>query len=117
MIEPRKTPCAQSKASWTSGTTAARLPPNKMAEMGTPSGSSHSSAIAGSWLVGALKRQFGCAAGVGESGVHSSPRQSVQCAGGSSVRPSHQMSPSSVSAGFVEVQLAASERTALQYDA
>src|SRR5271165_4385908 len=78
MIEPRKTPCAQSKASWTSGTTEARLPPNKTAEMGTPPGSSHSVAIAGSWLAGAVKRELGCAAGVGVSGVQSLPCQSVQ---------------------------------------
>ena len=37
-----------------------------MAEIGTPAGSSHSAAMAGSWLAGAVKREFGCAAGVGD---------------------------------------------------
>ncbi len=37
------------------------------------------------------------------SGVQSSPCQSIRCAGGSFVIPSHQTSPSSVSAQFVKI--------------
>ena len=53
MIEPRKVPCCQSRASLTSGTTVARRPPKRIALIGTPFGSSHSSAITGHWLAGA----------------------------------------------------------------
>ena len=56
MIEPRKTPCSQSKPSRTSGTTVVRRPPNMIASIGTPEGSSQSEEIAGSWLAGAVKR-------------------------------------------------------------
>src|SRR5205823_7383745 len=105
MIEPRKTPCCQSKASKISGTTDARRPPNRMAEIGTPAGSSHSGAMAGSWLAGAVKRALGWAAGGEDSGVQLLPRQSVRCAGFCSVMPSHHTSPSSVSAVLVKMQL------------
>jgi hypothetical protein len=47
MIEPRNTPCSQSSASCTSGTTEARRPPNRIASIATPAGSSHSGAIDG----------------------------------------------------------------------
>ena len=50
-----------------------------------------------------MKRAFGCAAGSSESGVQSLPCQSIACAGGSGVIPSHQTSPSSVSAQFVKI--------------
>src|SRR6185437_14879054 len=76
-------------------------------------GSSHSGAITGHWLAGAVKRAFGWAAGPGVSGVHSLPRQSVRRAGASSVRPSHQTSPSSVRATLVKMQLACRVSTAL----
>ena len=59
MIEPRNVPCSQLSASVTSGTTVARRPPNRMASIGTPFGSSHSGAITGHWLAGAVKRAFG----------------------------------------------------------
>ena len=84
-----------------------------MAEIGTPAGSSHSGAIDGHWLAGAVKRAFGCAAGVSDSGVHSLPRQSVAWAGVSSVMPSHHTSPSSVSAVLVKMQLPQSVSMAL----
>ena len=58
-LEARNTPWRQSKASVTSGTALARRPPNRMAEIGTPLGSSHSGAIAGHWLAGAVKRDLG----------------------------------------------------------
>src|SRR5215216_6035244 len=77
MIEPRKTPWRQSNASVTSGTLVARRPPKRIAEIGTPFGSSHSGAIDGHWDAGAVKRAFGCAAGTSESGVQSLPFQST----------------------------------------
>src|SRR3954471_9637522 len=106
MIEPRKTPCSQPKASCTSGSTVARRPPNSIASIGTPAGSSHSGAIAGSWAAGVVKRAFGCAALASDSGVQSSPFQSSAWAGGSAVIPSHHTSPSSVSAQLVKIVFA-----------
>ncbi len=60
-----------------------------------------------------MKRALGCAAGVPEPGVQSWPNQSVRWAGGSPSRPSHQTSPSSVYAVFVNTQLAYRVRRAL----
>src|SRR5919106_1570652 len=99
------TPCVQSRASVTSGTVAARRPPNKIAEIGTPRGSSYSGAMIGHWVIGVQNLEFGCDDGSSESGVQSRPFQSVRWAGGSSVMPSHQMSPSSVSATLVKTEL------------
>ena len=103
IVAPRNTPCSQSNASRTSGTLVARRPPKRNASIGTPAGSSHSAAIEGACAAGTVKRAFGCAAGSSESGVQSLPCQSIACAGGSEVIPSHQMSPSSVSAQFVKI--------------
>src|SRR5919204_1992795 len=103
MLAPRNTPCSQSVASVTSGTTVERRPPNMIASMGTPAGSSHSAAIDGACTAATVKRALGCAAGASESGVQSLPRQSIRCAGGSLVRPSHHTSPSSVSAQLVKI--------------
>ena len=50
-----------------------------------------------------MKRAFGCAAGSSDSGVHSRRFQSIACAGGSLVIPSHQTSPSSVRAQLVKI--------------
>src|ERR1700742_5255905 len=105
MIEPRNTPWSQSRDSCTSGTTVARRPPNRNASIGTPAGSSHSGAIEGHCAAGVVKRAFGWAAGFSDSGVHSLPCQSIACAGGSPVIPSHQMSPSSVLAQLVKIEL------------
>src|SRR5919205_965757 len=80
MIEPRNTPCCQSKDSWMSGTTEERRPPKRMAEMGTPLGSSHSGAIDGHCDAGHVKRALGWAAVVPDAGVHERPCQSVRCA-------------------------------------
>src|SRR5580765_650933 len=82
-LEARNTPWRQSKASVTRGTALARRPPNRMAEIGTPLGSSHSGAIAGHWLAGAAKREFGWAAGSPISGDQERPFQSVRPEGGS----------------------------------
>src|ERR671910_2554047 len=104
-VAPMNTPCVQSRASVTSGTVVARRPPNKIAEIGTPRGSSYSGAMIGHWVIGVQNLEFGCDDGSSESGVQSRPFQSVRCAGGSSVIPSHQMSPSSVSATLVKMEL------------
>ncbi len=86
-----------------------------MAEIGTPAGSSHSGAIVGHCPAGVVNRELGCAAGSAEPGVQSRPFQSVRCVGGSSVRPSHHTSPSSVSATLVKMLLDAIAATALAF--
>src|SRR5687768_3570893 len=73
MIEPRNTPWFHENASCTNGTTEPRRPPNSTAEIGTPFGSSHSGAIVGHCDAGAVKREFGCAALLPDSGVQSLP--------------------------------------------
>src|SRR5947209_5164914 len=115
MIEPRSPPCSQSLASMTSGTTVARRPPNSIASIGTPAGSSHSGAADGHWAIATVKRAFGWAAGRSAWGVQSLPRQSVRCAGGSALIPSHQMSPSSVLAQLVKTELRESVFMALGF--
>src|ERR1700689_5832731 len=69
-IDPKKTPCSQLFDCEMSGMTLARRPPKRIASIGTPAGSSHSSAIAGAWEAGAVKREFGGAAGVPRSFAH-----------------------------------------------
>src|SRR3954463_9650937 len=105
MIEPRNTPCSQSNAWVTSGTVVRRRPPNRIALIGTPAGSSHSGAMHGHCDAGAVNRALGCAAGVSVSGVQVLPFQSVARAGFSSLIPSHHTSPSLVSAVFVKIEL------------
>ena len=105
IVAPMNTPCSQSKASVTSGTVVRRRPPKRIASIGTPFGSSYSSAIIGHCLAGVQKREFGCEESSPLSGVQSRPFQSVRCAGGCSVMPSHQTSPSSVSATLVKIEL------------
>src|ERR1700677_1234120 len=70
-IDPKKTPWFQLRDCEISGITLARRPPKRIASIGTPAGASHSAAIAGSWDAGAVKREFGCAAGVPRSFDHS----------------------------------------------
>src|SRR3954447_2771379 len=106
MIAPRKTPCSQSNASCTRGTTLERRPPKSMASTGTPAGSSHSVAIDGVWAAGVVKRALGWAAVLSDSGVQSLPCQSIRWSGASSVMPSHQTSPPSVLAQLVKIELA-----------
>ena len=67
----------------------------------------------GHWSAGVVKRALGCAAGSPQPGVQSRPFQSVRCAGGSSVRPSHHTSPSSVSATLVKIEFPHMAATAL----
>src|ERR1700712_2912631 len=104
-VAPWKTPWFQSRASLTSGIVVLRRPPKRIAEIGTPFGSSYSGARIGHWVIGVQKRLFGWLEGSSLSGVQSRPFQSVRWAGGSSVIPSHQMSPSSVSATLVKTEL------------
>src|SRR6195952_4662778 len=104
-VAPMKTPWFQSRASLTSGIVVLRRPPKRIAEIGTPFGSSYSGARIGHWVIGVQKRLFGWLEGSSLSGVQSRPFQSVRWAGGSSVIPSHQMSPSSVSATLVNTEL------------
>src|SRR5262245_1104483 len=89
------------------------------AEMGTPCGLGHSASIDGHCAAGTLKRAFGCAAlrpvCRAISGVQSAPVQSMRCAGGSLVMPSHQTSPSSVSATFVKITFACSVAIAFAF--
>src|SRR3990172_3655110 len=104
MMVPRKVPWIQLRASLANGKTEARRPPNRMALMGTPFGFSHSDAITGHCAAGAVKRAFGCAAGVSDAGVQSLPFQSVRWAGFTSVISSHHTSPPSVSATLVKME-------------
>src|SRR6202041_1632841 len=98
IVAPTYTPADQLNAWYTSGIVVDRRPPNTNAEIGTPSGDSHSLSIVGHWLAGAVNRPFGCAAvapvSLPISGVHLFPRQSRHSAGGASVIPSHQTPPS-----------------------
>src|SRR5215470_6187136 len=103
IAEPRKTPCAQSKASKTRGMTVVRREPNTNAEIGTPCGSSQFGAIDGHCWARTVKREFGCAAGV--PGFHGRPCQSERSAGGCGVSPSHHGSPEAVSATLVKIVL------------
>ncbi len=100
-VAPMYTPWTQSRACVTSGTVVARRPPKRMASIGTPRGSSYWSASTGHCLIGVQKRLFGWLEGPSEFGVQSRPFQSMRCSGASPM-PSHQMSPSSVSATFVK---------------
>jgi hypothetical protein len=74
----------------TSGIVVARRPPKMIAEIGTPFGSSANFDRLGLLRIGAVKREFGCAAFSGEAGVHGRPFQSVSSGGG---RPVHALPP------------------------
>src|SRR5438094_3053395 len=113
MMEPRKVPCRHENASFTSGITPARRPPNRIAEIGTPAGFSHSGEITGHWRAGTVKRALGCAALRLLAGVHWRRSQSVASGGGASVMSSHHTSPSGVIAQFVNTALLAAVRRAL----
>src|SRR6185369_1821308 len=93
----------QLKDWYTKGMTVLRRPPKMKALMGTPLGFSHSGSIEGHCPAGEVKRELGWAAFRPQPGVHSFPCQSVNFAGGVSVIPSHQTSPSGVSATLVKM--------------
>src|SRR5205085_110495 len=94
----------QLKAWKTSGMVRLRRPPKMMALTGTPSRSLAAGSRAGLLVIGAVKRLLGCAAlRPTAPGVQGWPIQSVHCAGGSEVLPSHQTSPSGSSATLVKI--------------
>src|SRR3954463_14668672 len=70
-VAPRKIPCCQSRDSVTSGIVVLRRPPKKIAEIGTPRGSSHSGAMIGHCPAGVQNREFGCDDGSGDAGDQS----------------------------------------------
>src|SRR5436190_966948 len=113
MIEPRNVPWRQVNASFTSGITLARRPPNRIAEIGTPAGFSHSGEITGHCRAGVVKRAFGWAALRPLSGVQRRRSQSVVSAGGRSAISSHHTSPSGVIAQFVKIEFEATVFIAL----
>src|SRR5712671_109603 len=115
-VAPRKVPCCQLKASVTSGTIPARLPPKRIASIGTPFGSSHSGAITGHCDAATVKRALGCAALRPESGVQGRRSQSINFGGFWSVIPSHHTSPSSVIAQFVKIEFLVRLSMALAFD-
>src|SRR5215470_12803706 len=115
-VAPRKVPCCQLNASVTRGTTPARRPPNRMASIGTPLGSSHSGAITGHCRAGAVKRALGWAALRPLLGVQGRRSQSESSAGLVSVIPSHHTSPSGVSAQLVNIELRVTLSIALALD-
>src|SRR5215813_9220197 len=93
-----------------------RRPPKMIALIGTPSPFSKSGSSTGLLRHGAVKREFGCAALSFEAGVQSLPRQSIACSGGGPSLPSHQTSPSSVSATFVKSESCALDFIAFGFD-
>ena len=78
-----------------------RLPPNTIAEIGTPRGSPARGERYGLFVIGAVKRLFGCAAFSFDAGVHGRPCQSVSDSGAGPSLPSHHTSPSGVRPTFV----------------
>ncbi len=78
-----------------------RRPPKTIAEIGTPRGSFARGDRYGLFVMGAVNRAFGCAAFSLEAGVHGRPCQSTRDSGTGPSLPSHQTSPSGVSATFV----------------
>jgi hypothetical protein len=70
-VAPMKVPCTQSRASVTRGMVVLRLPPNRIAEIGTPFGSSYSGARIGHWVMGVQKRALGWLDSSPEPGVQS----------------------------------------------
>uniref|UniRef100_A0A182JJF7 Uncharacterized protein n=1 Tax=Anopheles atroparvus TaxID=41427 RepID=A0A182JJF7_ANOAO len=108
MADPMKTPCDHELASYTSGTPCGRRPPKRMAEIGTPSESSHAGSMMGHWLAGAQKRELGCAAGVFDSpSFQGLPSQSVISTSEdtSFSMPSQNTPPSEVDATFVKIMV------------
>src|SRR5438034_4840304 len=110
------TPSSQFAASTTSGTVSLRLAPKMKAEIGTPAGLSHSGSSDGHCFADTVNRALGWAALRPQPGVQDCPCQSVRCAGGSFVRPSHQTSPSSVNATLVKITFALNVFIAFGFD-
>src|ERR1035437_178943 len=95
-----------------SGIVVARRPPKMMALSGTPSGFFQSGSMDGHCAARAVKRAFGCDAGVPLArsmvGVLAMPCHSIHYAGVLTVMPSHQTPPSGVRATFVKIVFRAS---------
>src|SRR6478672_10090753 len=87
------TPSTQLNASYTNGIVLLRRPPKMKAEIGTPSGCSHTGSMHGHWPAPTVKRALGCAALVLLCAVQGLPCQSINSAGGCSLIPSHHTSP------------------------
>src|SRR5712692_1990668 len=113
-VAPRYTPCGQLKDWRTSGAVVERRPPNRMAEIGTPFGSSAKRERAELLVIGTVNRLFGWAAYSREPFVQGRPRQSVRRSGTSSM-PSHQTSLSSVRATLVKKAFRSSIRIAFGF--
>src|SRR4030095_5807907 len=94
--------CAQLTPSNRSGASRARRTPKRIAEIGTPCGSSKCGEIEGHCRAGAVKREFGCAAFSPLAGVHGRPCQSVSSLGTAPSIPSHHGERSEVRATFVK---------------
>src|SRR5512135_3647480 len=110
------TPSDHDDASTTSGSVSLRRPPKTNAVIGTPSGLFQCGSSDGHWIAATVKRELGCAALRPQSGVQSLPCQSMRCEGGVFVIPSHQTSPSSVSATLVKITFSRSISIALGFD-
>src|SRR5690606_27381767 len=113
MVAPMKTPWVQSKDCRTSGTVSLRRPPKMIAEIGTPCGTDARGESAGVLAMGVVERLRGWSAFSPDSGVQRVPFQSYQPPGGSLVIPSHQTSPSAVSATLVKIVSLRSDAMAL----
>src|SRR6266851_2951171 len=113
IVAPTNTPCSQSNDWYTSGTVRARRPPNRIALIGTPCGSSQCGEITGFWVAGVVNRELGWAALVPEAGVQGLPCQSVRCWGTGPSMPSHHTPPSSVIATLVKIEFLPSASMAL----
>src|SRR6185436_10640591 len=100
-VAPMNVPCCQLKDWNTSGMSARRRAPNRIALIGTPSGACHFDEIVGQRVAGTVNRLFGWAAASPLWGVQGRPRQSFAEAGGGSSWPSHQTVLSGRSATFV----------------
>src|SRR5262249_61493775 len=98
-----KTPCAQSRASNTSGATRARRPPKRKALIGTPCGSSQRGEIDGHWRAGAVERAVGGAALSVLPPLQGWPRPSVSSAGPPPPQPPPPGQPALVPPPLVEM--------------
>src|SRR6266850_2941551 len=100
IIAPTSTPCSQLSASQTSGTSSDLRPPKRMADTGTPFGSSHLGERTGYWQMGKVNLEFGWAAGA-PPGFQGLPCQSsTEATGGCA---SHQGVRSGVIPTFVKI--------------
>src|SRR5207237_1185988 len=88
-VAPRYTPWVQLKDCRTTGTVVDRRPPKRIAEIGTPFGSSAKRESAGLLLSPTVNRLFGCAAASRDPFAHGRPCQSSMRSGTSPRTPPH----------------------------